>query len=106
MTITTIAADARARSKSPVDERFNAANSALGPLSPAAISALAFSDRFRVLRERAHDQRGRDAQRTIAAITQPSHGGNATRRIASQIPKPNARPRPTTTAAVPTIATR
>ena len=45
-------------------------------------------------------------QRTIAAITQPSHTWKASRRIASQIPKPIAPTRPTDVAAVPTIATR
>ena len=34
-------------------------------------------------------------QRTIAAITQPSHGWKSTRRIASQIPKPMTPTRPT-----------
>ena len=45
-------------------------------------------------------------QRTIAAITQPSQTWNASRKIASQIPKPIAPTRPTAVAAVPTIATR
>ena len=46
------------------------------------------------------------AQRTIAAITQPSQTWKASCRIASQIPNPIAPTRPTTVVAVPTIATR
>ena len=46
ITISTIAADARARSRSPVGVRFKAVSSALGPVWPEATSALAFSTGF------------------------------------------------------------
>ena len=44
--------------------------------------------------------------RTIAPITQPSHGWKSTRRIASQIPSTMTPARPTMVAPVATIPTR
>ena len=60
ITISTIAADARTRSRRPVEARFDAVSSALGAVSPAAISARAVLDRLRVLDEGAPQRRRRD----------------------------------------------
>jgi hypothetical protein len=46
MTISTIAAEARPRSKSPVEVLFRAVSSSLGPVRPDAISSLAFATGF------------------------------------------------------------
>ena len=51
MTISTTAADARARSRSIVAERFNAVSSTFGPVSPDVASAFAFLNGLSILGE-------------------------------------------------------
>ena len=70
------------------------------------MSALAFSTGFAYSTNERSSATVAMLQRTIAAITQPSHGWKSTRRIASQIPKLIVPTRPTMVAPVATIATR
>ena len=86
--------------------RFSAANSASGPACPEAMSALALSAGFLYSATARMIAAVAITQRMIAAITQPSQGWKASRRIASQIPKPIAPTRPMPMAVAPTMATR
>ena len=74
MTISTIAAEASPRSKSPVDVRFSAVSSSLGPASPDAISSLAFATGFAYSTKERSTAAAAIPQRTIAAIAQPCQG--------------------------------
>jgi hypothetical protein len=106
ITISTIATEARTRSRRPVEERFAAVRSALGPVWPAAMSARAFSTGFAYSTKERHNATAAITHKTIAAITQPSHGRKSIRKIASQIPKAIAPTSPTTVVTVATIPTR
>jgi hypothetical protein len=89
-----------------VDDRFSAASSSLGPVWPEAMSSLAFSADFLYSATARTIAAVAMHQRMIAAITQPSQTWKASRKIASQIPKPIAPTRPTPIAVAPSIATR
>ena len=107
MTISTIAADARARSRSPVDVRFNAVQLVARAGRARTRSALSPSRRAsRTRRTSAAPPRSRSPRgRSPRSPSRPT-GGSSGRRIASQIPRAIVPRRPTTIATVPTIATR
>ena len=81
-------------------------SSALEPVWPEVTRALAFSTGFAYSTNERSSATVAMLQRTIAPITQPSHGWKSTRRMASQIPNVITPTRPTIVAPVATIPTR
>jgi len=81
ITISTIAADARTRSRRPVEARFDAVSSALGAVSPAAMSARAFSTGFAYSMKERHSAAAApvpgEAHDGPAGLVQPARQGQA-----------------------------
>ena len=83
-----------------MDVRLSAVSSRLGPLSPAAMSSLAFWAGFAYSRKERTSAAVAIPQRTIAPIAQPCQGRSSGRKIAVQTPRLMVPTRPITIAAV------